>query len=117
MLCDAKEANVMFELIDSNYTRNRFEDIGFQLNDWQKATLIWNKPNVSREDRISALKKLASETADVNLKFQIKQRVIYEEKAMEQFKTLVYGETLYVVFNGEDDFACGYFGRYDIAIA
>lgn len=106
----------MFELIDSNYTRNRFEDIGFKLNDWQKATLIWNKPNVSRDERISALKKLASETADMDLRFQIGQRLTYEEKALEQFKTSVYGETLYVVFDGENDSACGYFGRYDTAI-
>lgn len=105
----------MFELIDSNYTRNRFEEIGFQLNDWQKAALIWNKPNVTRQERISALMDLSLNTNDKDLKFQIEQRLVYEQEIMEQFKVTVFGKMIYVVFD-EDEFACGYFGKYDTAI-
>lgn len=50
----------MFEIIDSNYARNRFEKIGFRLTDFQKATLIWNKPNTTRQERLSALTELAN---------------------------------------------------------
>lgn len=48
----------MFEIIDSNYTRNRYKEIGFQLSDFQQATLIWNKPNTTRQERLSALTEL-----------------------------------------------------------
>ena len=105
----------MLEIIDSNYTRNKYEEIGFQLMDFQKATLIWNKPNITRQERLSALNKLAIETEDANLKLQINERLLYEEKAMKQFETDLYGETLYVVFDSEGNCARGYFEKYKTA--
>lgn len=91
----------MFEIIDSNYARNRYEEIGFQLSDFQQATLIWNKPNTTRQERLSALTKLAIKTEDIDLRFQIGERIVYEEKVMKQFEYDLCNETLYVVFNNE----------------
>lgn len=107
----------MFDIIDSNYTRNRYEEIGFQLTDFQQATLIWNKPNIPRQERLSSLTKLSIETEDIKLRLQINERVEYVEKAMKQFETDLYGETLYVVFDSEDNCACGYFEKYKIVSA
>lgn len=67
---------LVFEVIDSNYTRNRYEEIGFQLSDFQQATLIWNKPNITRQERLSALTELAVKTEDVNLRCQIGERIV-----------------------------------------
>ena len=67
----------MLEIIDSNYTRNRYEEIGFQLSDFQQATLIWNKPNTTRQERLSALAELAIKTDNVDLRFQIGERIAY----------------------------------------
>ncbi|SJZ74767.1 hypothetical protein [Eubacterium coprostanoligenes] len=64
----------MFEMIDSKYTRDRYEGIGFQLTDFQKATLIWNKPNITLQERLSALKNLAINTADSDLKVISKEQ-------------------------------------------
>ena len=76
----------MFEIIDSKYTRDSYKEIGFQLTDFQKATLIWNKPKITQQERLSALKNLAINTADSDLRFQIGERIAYEEKVMKQFK-------------------------------
>ena len=105
----------MFEMIDSKYTRDRYEEIGFQLTDFQKATLIWNKPNITLQERLSALKNLAINTADSDLRFQIGERIVYEEKVMKQFEAELYGEMIYVVFNCEDNISCGYFEKYKTA--
>lgn len=106
----------MLEIIDSNYTRNRYEEIGFQLSDFQKATLIWNKPNTTRQERLSALAELAIKTDDVDLKSQIDERIFYEEKVMKQFKHDSGSETLYVVFDSEDRCVCGYLRKYVTAL-
>lgn len=107
----------MLEIIESNYTRRRYEEIGFRLSDEQKAALIWNKPKATLQERLSALAELASKTENDSLKRQIGERAAYEEKAMKQFKASVYGETLYVVIDGEEGYACGYFGKYDTALS
>lgn len=105
---------MMLEIIDSNYTRKKYEEIGFRLTDFQKATLIWNKPNITRQERLSALTELAIETEDIDLRFQIAERLEYEEKAMKQFVTDLHGETLYVVFDS-NYCARGYFEKYNTA--
>lgn len=106
----------MFEIIDSNYTRNIYEEIGFKLTDFQQATLIWNKPNTTRQERLSTLTELAIKADDVVLRFQIGERIVYEEKVMKQFEYDSCGETLYVVFDSEDHYACGYFRKYETAL-
>lgn len=106
----------MFEVIDSNYTRNRYEEIGFQLSDFQQATLIWNKPNITRQERLSALTELAVKTEDVNLRCQIGERIVYEEKVMKQFEYDSCDEILYVVVDSENQYACGYFRKYKTAL-
>lgn len=106
----------MIELIESAYVRERYKEIGFQLTDFQKATLIWNKPNITRSFRLSLLADLAKNTKDNKLREQINERIAYEEKAMAQFETELYGEVVYVVSDRETGSA-GYFGKYKTAFA
>lgn len=106
----------MFEVIDSNYTRNRYEEIGFQLSDFQQATLIWNKPNITRQERLSALTELSVKTKDANLRCQIGERIVYEEKVMKQFEYDSCDEIVYVVVDSENQYACGYFRKYKTAL-
>ena len=105
----------MIEIIDSKVTQAKFAELGFTLTDFQKATLIWNKPNITRQERISALADLATETGDENLKLQINERIKYEEKAINRFESNSSNDTVYVVFDSNDHCACGYFGEYDLA--
>ena len=107
----------MFEIIDSSYTRSKYEEIGLRLTDFQKATLIWNKPNTTRQERLCALRDLAEKTTDSVLKSQINERIAYEEKAMKAFAANRVGEPLYVVLDGTYHCACGYFGKYHTALS
>ncbi|MST88848.1 hypothetical protein FYJ79_04540 [Sharpea azabuensis] len=84
--------------------------------DFRQVTLIWNKPNTTRQGRLFTLTELAIKTDDVVLRFQIGERIVYEEKVMKQFEYDSCGETLYVVFDGEDHYACGYFRKYETAL-
>ena len=107
----------MIEIIDSKYTRAKFAELGFELSDFQKATLLWNKSNITRQEKLSALTDLATETKDENLKSQIKERIVYEEKATSQFESNFSNDSIYVVFNSKNHHACGYFGKYELAFA
>lgn len=100
-----------FEIIESRYTRKKYEEIGFKLADRQKATIIWNKPNINLDDKLSALKEIYSNTSDYDLKEQIYERLQFEKMIMEQFETAS-GNTIYVVFDVEDNYPCGYFQKY-----
>lgn len=106
----------MPNLIDSTYTRNRYEEIGFSLTDSQKATLIWNKPAITRQMRLSMLYELAQQTEDCRLRTQIDERIAYENNTMAQFQTGRHGEVLYVVLDDEDTFAPGYCGTYQMSL-
>ncbi|MGN1406071.1 MAG: hypothetical protein ACI4WM_07345, partial [Erysipelotrichaceae bacterium] len=94
-----------FEIIESSYTRKRFEELGFKLADRQKATIIWNKPNINLDDKLTALKEIHSSTRDHVLKEQICERLQFEKMIMEQFEA-TRENTIYVVFDTEENYPC-----------
>lgn len=96
----------MMKLVESDYVQRMFESVGFEPTDSQKATLIWNKPNITRRERLSALRKLKDETEDIALKVQIIERQVYEEKSLVLFWDSSTKGTLYVVVS---DRSRGYF--------
>ena len=102
--------------IDSKYTRKMYEEIGFELTDFKKATLIWNKEGLLYEEKLLALSDLCKETKDMILKRQIKERLDYEEKIWRRFKERNGQEFVYVVRNCESEDVCGIFLRYRTAL-
>lgn len=42
----------MFELVPSEFMRMIFKDRGFELTDFNKATLIWNRDDKSRAEKL-----------------------------------------------------------------
>ena len=106
----------MFDYIESKYTKDRYEDVGFKLKDTNKATIIWNKTTLSYGDKIAALKKLAKKSLDMLLKKQIKERVNYEEMILTRFKECDDRKTLYVVKDYRDEDIYGFFSKYDTAL-
>lgn len=105
----------MFELVPSQWMRAYFEEIGFVFTDFQKATLIWNAPGKLRQEILDALKELAEETQDENIRRQIKERLNYEEKAFETFIHNQSGKYVYVVEDLEYENG-GFFADYDRAL-
>lgn len=103
----------MFELIPSQYVRSLFENLGFKLTDFNKATIIWNMCGKTHDDKMLALKELAESTTDVVLRNQIFQRIEYENKMLEVTRNND-GKYVYVVLD-EDDMYCGFFSEYEMA--
>lgn len=104
----------MFELIPSQYMRSLFEDLGFELTDFNKATLIWNNELHDRNEKIAALETLQGLTTDGILKQQIKERLEYEDN---MFKTMIKnsdGKYIFAVLD-EDEYCCGFFSEYEMA--
>lgn len=104
----------MFELVPSEYMREIFREEGFELTDFQKATLIWNAPDKNRNAKLTALKELLENTDDVRLQRQIIERIQYEEKAFCRFKDNSAGRYVYVIVD-EYGYSCGFFVEYDMA--
>lgn len=65
----------MFELVPSKDMREHFEKVGFTFTDFQKATLIWNVPEKTLQERCDALRELAETTEDENTRTQILERL------------------------------------------
>lgn len=105
----------MFELVQSQWMREYFEEIGFAFTDFQKATLIWNAPGRLRQEILDALEELSEETRDETLRRQINGRLDYEKKAFEIFIHNQTGKYVYVVENMEYE-SCGFFIDYDRAL-
>ncbi len=75
----------MFELVSSKYMRKIFQEEGFELTDFQKATLIWNAPDKNRGDKLTVLRELSENTNDDALRQQIMERLQYEGEALRRF--------------------------------
>ena len=104
----------MFELIPSKYMQRLFKNSGFELSDFNKATIIWNYPGKTLKEKLTALEELAGETGDMLLKQQITERLDYEKAVMEAFIQKPNKEFIYVV-EIEDNYSCGFFYSYDMA--
>ena len=61
----------MEQYIGSEYTRKRYEEIGFELTDFQKATIIWNDKTLTLNKRLEELAEISDSTSDMKLKEQI----------------------------------------------
>lgn len=106
----------MIELIPSKQVRDYIDEINFEFTDHQMATLIWNARGYTYKQRIDALKSLGENTTDQVTKEQINQRIAYEEEALKRFKSNPDNNFIYVV-NNEDGYSCGFFRKYDTALA
>ena len=104
----------MFDLIPSNYMRELFEEVGFELADFNKATLIWNIKGKTHAERVKALKELSNSTKDNELKKQISERIQYEENMLIRLKDNLDGKCVYVV-NDSDEYSRGFFADYSMA--
>ena len=104
----------MFELIPSQYMRSLFEDLGFELTDFNKATLIWNNLLHGRSEKLSALKTLQESMSDECLKQQIKERLDYEDDMLKTMKNNNDGKHVFVVLD-EDGYCCVFFSEYEMA--
>lgn len=103
------------ELIDSKYTREKYKELGIEFTDWQKATIIWNKP-MNHQECINALKELAEKTFDVELQKQIRERVKYEEKQLTYIMENPNNDYVYIVRNAKDNCDYGVFYKFDTAL-
>jgi len=105
----------MFDLIPSAYMQKLFADKDFELNEWQKATIVWNAPDKTWEEKILFLKELSEFTSDEELREQIVQRIDYENTMLQRFMEND-GQFVYVVC--EDTWGnFGFFNNYQMAKA
>ena len=105
----------MFELVQSQWMKEYFEEIDFAFTDFQKATLIWNAPGRLRQEILDALEELSEKTRDKTLRRQINERLNYEKKTFETFTHNQSGKYVYVVEDMEYE-SCGFFIDYNRAL-
>lgn len=104
----------MFELIPSEYMREIFKLNSFELSDFNKATIIWNRYDKSRSERMEALLELSEITHDKLLKQQIRERIDFENDMLERFEDNTDRKCIYVV-EDETEYSCGFFSDYNMA--
>lgn len=104
----------MKKYIESKYTGDRYAEIGFELTDSQKATIIWNKCSLTYNERLEEIAKIYKSTSDMQLKEQIKERIDFEEKAFARLKERNDENVVYVVKTADDLY--GVFTKFDTAL-
>lgn len=104
----------MVETIPSRWMREYFQKVNRELSDWEKATMIWNVPNVTWNDRLDALQELGKKTADSVLQEQIRERITFEQEKIIKLKDNSNGKYVYVVEDADRE-SFGYFSDYDTA--
>ena len=105
----------MYELVPSKTMREYLASVDFKFNDFQRAALIWNKPDMLWKERLEAIEKLADTTKDEDLKRQIKERVQFEKREWSAFLDNVSGGYVYIVEDHEDGSCNGVFAEYNKA--
>ena len=100
--------------IESKYTGDRYAEIGFELTDSQKATIIWNKYSLTYNERLEEIAKIYKSTSDIHLKEQKKERIDYEEKTFARLKESNDNNVVYVVKTADDLY--GVFTKFDTAL-
>ena len=74
---EIKDKCELVEIVPSRWMREYLKDKK-EFSDWEKATLIWNAPNVTWKSRMASLLVLANRIkADVLLSKQIRERIQY----------------------------------------
>lgn len=85
------------ELIPSKDVCAYMEQQGCILNDFEKATLIYNHSGMDYEKRAEYLKELLENTENMELKNQIQERICYDAKCQKRFYEKEDGE-IYKLF-------------------
>lgn len=104
----------MDKYIESKYVRERYAEIGFELTDFQKATIIWNKHSLTYNECLEELAKICESTSDMQLKEQIKERIAYEKKVFARLKESNDENVVYIVKTADDLY--GVFTKFDTAL-
>jgi len=104
----------MNELVPSDYMRKIFDEEGFCFSDSQKATLVWNMPGRSWNEKLSLLRNIANCTDDAELQRQIMGRIEYEEETFRRYKENSDGRYVYVV-EVDRSYSVGFFAEYEMA--
>ena len=82
--------DIMLEkAIASKDYRSFIEEKHIEISDWNMATLIYNNYELPYHVKMDALKQLARDTKDKDLKKQIKGRLSYNMECMQAFKESV----------------------------
>lgn len=106
----------MIDITMSDDYRTFLEELNYKFTDFQTATLVWNDPMKSRQQKLEALALLRDTTKDIVLKKQLTERIEYENKLFNAFfeipfcyksagtpvKNIVNG-TYGILSSGEDD--------------
>ena len=102
----------MIDITMSDDYREFLEEQNYKFTDFQTATLVWNDPMKSRQQKLEALALLRDTTKDIVLKKQLTERIEYENKLFDTFKDNSKGRYVYFVEDKEGD-SRGFFGDYD----
>lgn len=105
--------NNTFELIPSKDVRKYLAEQSREFSDFEKATLIYNHPELDLSEKEQALKELAKSTQDEQLIRQINERIEDNNRHFEAFINHRDGFIYVLVDNQELDE--GYFASYIIA--
>lgn len=103
----------MVEIVPSKWMREYFKRVGWELSDFQKATMIWFVLPLRWRDRLSELQELCSKTDDIVLKKQIQERIAYEEAEFQKAIDNSNGRCIYTVEENSGPY--GFFMDYDTA--
>lgn len=84
----------MIEIIPSEHARNVLQGKR-DFTDSEKATLIWNSPIASREEKLESLEELLRTTNGEILIKQIEERLDYERKSFTIEKQVLFKEKIH----------------------
>lgn len=104
----------MFNIVPSKYMTDLIKRTGFELSDFNKATLIWNAEGKSHSERLNALMELSDASVDDILKKQISERIAYENGMVTRFEDNSDRKYVYVV-EDNDSWGYGYFANSSTA--
>lgn len=94
------------ELIPSKDVCSYIEQQGRVLNDFEKATLIYNHSGMNYEEKTKLLKNLLESTENAELKGQIQERICYDDRCQKRFYAKEDGEIykLFVYSPSDDEY-------------
>ena len=108
----------MIDYIPSNSVKKYIKDNNITFTDFEKAALIYNARNVTKEDVYAELAELMRETKDKNLKKQIAERLGEDAKILKIIQTggekVIYKLSVYYPEDKEYE-GEGYFATYEAA--
>ena len=110
----------MRELIPSKDVREYMEKKGKKLTDFERATLAYNYPGLSIEERLELLKEIMDTTQDQKLLGQIRERIAHHKKCVEKFYENKKGMMYVLETYDEDDWRPAdwcYFASGELAYA